>query len=90
MVAHGITGTPERRHQDSLAKVQRLTTHPTTTRNAELMVVPFSGELDEWNMGDLDCWADYPIHSGRSAAVKFRCACYKAEGHNTIPGREKK
>lgn len=55
---HSITATPEQQHQHSPARGQSLTKHEITSSNAQWLADTFPEELDEWNMGDEDDWAD--------------------------------
>lgn len=55
---HSITATPEQQHQHSPARVQSLTKHEIASSNAQWLADTFPEGLDEWNMGDVDDWAD--------------------------------
>lgn len=55
---HSITAIPEQLHQPSPARGQSLTKLEITCSNAKWLADTFPEELDEWNMGDVDDWAD--------------------------------
>lgn len=55
---HSITATHEQQHQHSPARGQSLTKHEVTSSNAQWLADTFSEGFDEWNMGDVDDWAD--------------------------------
>lgn len=55
---HSITNIPEQQHQHSPARGESLTKHEITSSNAQWLADTFPEDLDEWNMGDVDDWAD--------------------------------
>lgn len=55
---HSITAMPEQQHQHSPARGESLTKHEITSSNAQWLADTFPEDLDEWNMGDVDDWAD--------------------------------
>lgn len=57
-VTYNIIDTPEERHQHSQAMLQSLTTQEIIDNNTEWLGDTFLGELDEWNIGDMDAVAD--------------------------------
>lgn len=55
---HSITTIPEQQHKPSPARGESLTNHEITCSNAQWLADTFPEELDEWNMGDVDDWAE--------------------------------
>lgn len=55
---HSITAISEQQHQHSPAREESLTRHEITSSNAQWLADTFPEELDEWNMGDVENWAD--------------------------------